>query len=86
MQKTPRRGFITKMEGDKSTPEGLCLKCARELNIGPVTDMLNKMNISDEDLDSMTEEMMNMFGIDPENPDSDGEDGFELGGAATFRV
>lgn len=46
--------------------------------------MLNKMNISDEDLDSMTEEMMNMFGIDPENPDSDGEDGFELGGAATF--
>lgn len=83
-KKRPAVVFITKMEGDKSTPEGLCLKCARELNIGPVTDMLNKMNISDEDLDSMTEEMMNMFGIDPENPDSDGEDGFELGGAATF--
>lgn len=83
-KKRPAVVFITRMEGDKSTPEGLCLKCARELNIGPVTDMLNKMNISDEDLDSMTEEMMNMFGMDPDNPDASEEDGFEAGGAATF--
>ena len=83
-KKRPAVVFITRMEGDKSTPEGLCLKCARELNIGPVTDMLNKMNISDEDLDSMTEEMMNMFGMDPDNPDAAEEDGFEAGGAATF--
>ena len=83
-KKRPAVVFITKMEGDKSTPEGLCLKCARELNIGPVTDMLNKMNISDEDLDSMTEEMMNMFGIDPDGMGDDSEDGFEIGGAATF--
>lgn len=83
-KKRPAVVFITKMEGDKTTPEGLCLKCARELNIGPVTDMLNKMNISDEDLDSMTEEMMNMFGIDPDDPDADGDDSFETGGAATF--
>ena len=83
-KKRPAVVFITKMEGDKTTPEGLCLKCARDLNIGPVTDMLNKMNISDEDLDSMTEEMMNMFGIDPDNPDADGDDSFETGGAATF--
>ncbi len=59
-KKRPAVVFITKMEGI-NPPEGLCLKCARELNIGPVTDMFNKMNISDEDLDSMTEEMMNMF-------------------------
>lgn len=83
-KKRPAVVFITRIEGDKSTPEGLCLKCARELNIGPVTDMLNKMNISDEDLDSMTEEMMNMFGMDPDNPDASEEDGFEAGGAATF--
>lgn len=29
--------FITRMEGDKSVNEGLCLKCAKELNIKPVT-------------------------------------------------
>ena len=35
--------FVTKIEGDKTTPEGYCIKCARELNIAPVNDMLNKM-------------------------------------------
>ncbi len=83
-KKRPAVVFITRMDGDKSTPEGLCLQCAKELNIKPVTDMIDKMNISDEDLESVSEEMMNMFGINPEDMDMDSEDGFELGGAATF--
>ena len=33
--------FITRMEGDKSVNEGLCLKCAKELNIKPVTDLMD---------------------------------------------
>ena len=77
--------FITRVEGDKSTPEGLCLQCARELNIKPVTDLLNRMNLSDEDLEAASEEMshmMEMFGGD-EDGDGDGE-GFTPGGAATF--
>ncbi len=53
--------FVTKMEGDKSTTEGLCLKCARELGIKPVDDFMQKMGITDEDLDSMTNEMMGML-------------------------
>ena len=81
-KKRPAVVFITRIEGDKSTPEGLCLKCARELNIKPVTDILDKMNIPDEDLESVSEEMMNMFGMDSEP--ADGEEGFEAGGAATF--
>ena len=54
--------FITRMEGDRAIPEGLCLKCARELNIAPINQMLDKMNLSDEDLESMTEEVMSLDG------------------------
>lgn len=81
-KKRPAVIFITRMEGDKSTPESLCLQCAKELNIKPVTDLLEKMNLSDEDIEAATEEMtqmMEMFGGDEE----DGE-GFIPGGAATF--
>ena len=65
--------FVTKIEGDKTTPEGYCIKCARELNIAPVNDMLNKMNLSDEDLENMNigiTEMMKEF-IDPETGEID---------------
>lgn len=61
-KKNPAVIFITKMEGDKSTSEGLCLKCARELNLKPVSDFMDKMGISDEELDAMTNEMLSMFG------------------------
>ncbi len=54
--------FITKVEGDKTTSEGICLKCARELGIKPVDDFMKKMGISDEELDAMTGEMMGMLG------------------------
>ena len=50
------------MDGEKSVSEGICLKCARELGIKPIDDFMNKMGISDEDLDSMTNEMMGMLG------------------------
>ena len=54
--------FITKLEGGTSKNEGLCLKCAREMGIKPIDDMMKKMGISDEDLDSLTTEMMSAFG------------------------
>ncbi|SMC68784.1 ATP-dependent Clp protease ATP-binding subunit [Papillibacter cinnamivorans] len=54
--------FITKLENGKTVNEGLCLKCAKELGIKPVDDMMKKMGISDEDLDSITDEMMQAFG------------------------
>lgn len=49
--------FIQKMEGDKVTPEGLCIKCARELNIGSINQMIDKMGISDEELEMASEQM-----------------------------
>lgn len=54
--------FITRLDsGNQSHNEGLCLKCARELNIRPVTDMMDKMGINDEDLEGLTNEMMSAF-------------------------
>ena len=55
--------FITRLDnnGQSSRNEGLCLKCARELNIRPVTDMIEKMGLSDEDLEGLTTEMMSAF-------------------------
>jgi len=50
--------FINRLENGKSTQEGLCLKCAKELHIKPIDDMISKMGISDEDLESLTSDMM----------------------------
>ncbi len=52
--------FIQKMEGDEVKPEGLCIKCAKELNIGPIKQMIDKLGISDEELEQASEQM-NMF-------------------------
>ncbi|MGE4276629.1 MAG: ATP-dependent Clp protease ATP-binding subunit [Lawsonibacter sp.] len=54
--------FITKLENGSSKNEGLCLKCAKELGIKPIDDMMKKMGITDEDLDTLTNEMMSAFG------------------------
>ena len=74
------------MEGDKSTSEGICLKCARELGIKPVDDFMQKMGISDEELDAMTSEMMGMLGDEnlpiPTNEELSEED--NDGKTATF--
>ncbi len=54
--------FITKLENGTSKNEGLCLKCAKELGIKPIDDMMKKMGITDDDLDTLTNEMMSAFG------------------------
>ena len=92
--------FITKMENDgTSKSEGLCLKCARELGIKPVDDMMKKMGITDEELENLTSEMMNAFGGpeglenlqnmmtaagNPQNEDGDGDEDDDDGRTATF--
>ena len=50
--------FITRLDGNESRNEGLCLKCARELHIKPVDDMISKMGLTDDDLDSLSGDMM----------------------------
>ena len=45
--------FITKIENGETKNEGLCLKCAKELGIIPVNDMLEKFGITDDDMEQM---------------------------------
>ena len=67
--------FITRMDGSNNpVNEGLCLKCAKELGIKPVCDMMDKMGITDEDAENMSD----MLTVNPEDGD------FEAGGAPTF--
>jgi len=66
--------FVTRMEGDKTINEGLCLKCAKELGIKPVNDMMEKMGMTEEDLDNFEDQLMTL--------DSESAEGnFEPGGA-----
>ncbi len=54
-KKRPAVMFITKLENGKSTTEGLCLRCARELGLPQVDNALKQMGISEEELDQMEE-------------------------------
>ena len=49
--------FMTKIENGETKQEGICLKCARELGIKPVNDMISKMGLSDEDIERMSSEI-----------------------------
>lgn len=49
--------FIQKMENDKVVPEGLCIKCARELNVGSINQMIDQLGLSDEELEQASEQM-----------------------------
>ena len=60
--------FITKIENGKTVNDGLCLKCARQLGIKPVDDIMKQMGVTDEDLETLSDEMMHMMGSAP-NPD-----------------
>ena len=79
--------FITKLENGKSVNEGLCLKCAKELGIKPVTDLLDKFGLKDSDLDGLTPEalgdslpgLMEQMGMPPaEAPDQESGDEEEV--------
>ena len=77
--------FITKIENGQTKNEGLCLKCARELHIKPVDDVIEKMGISDEDLDSISGDMMNALSGAEELLPTDDEGGEDDDGkTATF--
>ena len=52
--------FITKLENGVTTNEGLCLKCAKELGISPINDMMKKMGITEADLENLEDIAANM--------------------------
>ena len=79
--------FITRMEGDKTVNEGLCLKCAKSLGLPQVNEMMQRMGITDEDLDNLNNEMMQaMDSIDNVEDLPGGEDDEEAGKTADLPV
>ncbi len=73
-KKRPAVVFITSMHGNEKKNEGLCMVCAKEANIPQISEYMEQMGISDEDLEQMSDQMMEIL---------DG-DGFEMGGAETL--
>ena len=86
-KKRPAVVFMTKMDGNQTTNEGLCLTCAKELGIKQVDDLIKNMGISEEELQAMSDQMAQLM-----NPDGDFEGDFDddedtdlqPGGAQTF--
>ena len=65
--------FMSRVENGETINEGLCLKCAKELGIPQVSSMMDSMGITDEDIEDMSNQLMELGGED-----------FELGGANTM--
>ena len=79
--------FISRLnEKNEQVNEGLCLKCAAQLGLPQVDEMMKRMGITPEDLDNISNEMMQAFGGAEELPETDDgdEDDEESGKTATF--
>ena len=74
-KKRPAVIFVSRVDGEKTTQEGFCIKCATELNIGPIKQMMQNMGITEDDLEAVSEQFGDLMG--------DGE-GFQPGGAGTM--
>ncbi|MEE1144929.1 MAG: ATP-dependent Clp protease ATP-binding subunit [Acutalibacteraceae bacterium] len=72
-KKRPAVVYVSRVEDGKTINDGYCIQCAKELNIGPINDMLKNMNISDEEIENMNNgitEMMKEF-VNPETGEFD---------------
>ena len=81
-KKRPAVVFLSDMSNPNAEPNGLCLVCAKEMGLKPVDDMLKRMNISDEDIEQMSEQFMDLMALDEESDDAAlNDETFDLGTA-----
>ena len=73
-KKRPAVVFITTMQGEKKKNDGLCLVCAKELHVPQIDEYMKQMGITDEELEQISNQMMDMM---------DGES-FEMGGSGVM--
>lgn len=73
-KKRPAVVFITAMQGEKKQNDGLCLVCAKELHVPQIDEYMKQMGITDEELEQISNQMMDMM---------DGES-FEMGGSGVI--
>ncbi len=88
-KKRPAVVFITSVQGENKRNEGLCLKCAKELNIPQVSEYISQLGIPEEmiegDIDEFldSDEFKSLFDTEDED-DPESVDGFKSGGADTL--
>ncbi len=73
-KKRPAVVFITSMQGNRKKNEGLCLSCAKQMNIPQISDYMKQLGISDEELEQFSDQMMDLM---------DG-DSFQMGGSGVM--
>lgn len=73
-KKRPAIVYVQRFEGGEAKNEGLCWQCAKELGMPQISSMLENMGVTEEDLEQMSNQIMEM---------SEGE-AFEMGGANTM--
>ena len=66
--------FITAMQGEEKKNEGLCMVCAKELKIPQISEYMEQLGISDEDIEQLSDQMTDIV---------DG-DAFQAGGSGTL--
>ena len=82
--KRPAVVFLSQSMNGSNT-QGLCVICAKEIGIKPVNDLMEKMGISDEELEEASEQMAQLMNMNEDNDEGgDGDESFSPGGAATF--
>lgn len=67
--------FVTRIEGDKSFNEGLCITCAKELGIKPISDIIEKMGVSEDELEAMAGELSGSLPDITDQKDGDDDEG-----------
>lgn len=82
-KKRPAVVFVSTNRDDAST-QGLCIMCAKELGVKPVADIMDKMGITDDDLELMQDQLDEFMSMNLNNNFDDGNDEFVSGGAPTF--
>lgn len=86
-KKRPAVVFITSVQGEQKHNEGLCLKCAKEINIPQVSEYIKQLGINEEDLENEmdmlfgSEEFQSLFDTHDDGDYEEEVDGFKSGGA-----
>ena len=89
-KKRPAVVFISTMKGNEKHNEGLCLKCAKDLNVPQVSDYIKQLGIDEDDLENEIDMLFGSGDYDSDNADAENTDteenvdGFKSGGAGTM--
>ena len=71
--------FVSRMENGEMKSEGYCLKCAKELGMKPIDDVLNNLGLREEDLDAICEQANELLGGELMNVDQSNDNIGETG-------